>query len=208
MWAALQNKKYEIEVMATAFESLYENRRRSQDDYRSKAKEYFKRSRSPTKVPKVAKVPVENFTPRRDSARDTAGYNFTPRIPEASKTIDPHTRKVEKKVKIEEPKKVLKDVSAFSITKWFRPYSASDDEENTKPMEVGRRMSNLINHDHKVAEKLKTEAKNDQLRQPDTAAEIFRRRSSKKRKTPNLILKMRNKDMNTPLDIVTTMNDH
>lgn len=38
--------------MAKAFESLYENKRTQKDDYRLKAKEYFKRSRSPNKIPK------------------------------------------------------------------------------------------------------------------------------------------------------------
>jgi len=50
-------------------------------------------------------------------------------------------------VQIDEPetlKKVATPAPAFSLSKWFRPYSASDDEENTKPQEIERRMSTLI----------------------------------------------------------------
>ena len=51
--------------MAKAFESLYENKSASKDEYRNKAKEYFRRSRSPNKVPKAngGYTNFENFTP-------------------------------------------------------------------------------------------------------------------------------------------------
>jgi hypothetical protein len=43
----------DIDLLAKAFESLYDNKMQSKDLYRNKAKEYFKRSRQPNKVPKA-----------------------------------------------------------------------------------------------------------------------------------------------------------
>jgi len=63
----MNNKRLDLDLMAKAFEILYDHkqasRSASKENYRVKAKEYFMRSRSPNKVPKL-NGGYQEFTPK------------------------------------------------------------------------------------------------------------------------------------------------
>jgi len=79
LWAAVLSEKNETDIMAKAFESLYENKGFSKYDNRLRAKEYFMRSRSPINVPGKNKNIFSNKLV-------TPGSNYTARKPKVSKT--------------------------------------------------------------------------------------------------------------------------